>query len=118
MEGRITSVLVVDDDRVIAGLAEEILRDAGHEVYVAHDGPAALELLEAHAVDVVLTDVVLGAVDGVELAESIVALRPNTIVIFMSGYGAHSRGRAANDPVLTKPFSPSELRERVAAVLS
>jgi two-component system cell cycle sensor histidine kinase/response regulator CckA len=117
MEGRIASVLVVDDDRVVAQLAAEILRGAGHEVHIAHDPQTALALVKANAVDVVLTDVVLGAVDGVELAESVASLRPNTTVIFMSGYGAHARGPAADDPVLTKPFSPDQLCERVAAAL-
>jgi two-component system, cell cycle sensor histidine kinase and response regulator CckA len=117
MEGRITSVLIVDDDTVIAKMAAEILGEVGHEVHIAHDGPTALALLEAHDIDVVLTDVVLGPVDGVELAESIAILRPRTVVIFMSGYGAHARGPARDDPVLTKPFSPKQLRDRVAAAI-
>jgi CheY-like chemotaxis protein len=117
MEGRTTSVLVVDDDEAIARLAAEILREAGHEIHIANDGPTALALLEANDIDIVLTDVVLGSVDGVELAEAIAVLRPRTTVIFMSGYGAHARGPARDDPVLTKPFSPAELRDRVAAAI-
>jgi CheY-like chemotaxis protein len=118
MEGRTGSVLVVDDDQVIARLAAEILGGEGLEVHIANDGPTALVLLEANDIDVVLTDVVLGSVDGVELAEAIAVLRPKTIVIFMSGYGAHARGPAHGDPVLTKPFSPDQLRARVAAALA
>jgi len=117
MDGRTGSVLVVDDDEAIARLAAEILRGEGHVVHVAHDGQTALALLEANEIDVVLTDVVLGALDGVDLAESIGALRPRTIVIFMSGYGVHARGPAAHDPVLSKPFSPDELRKRIADAL-
>lgn len=117
MEGRPSSVLVVDDDRVIAALAAEILRGAGHEVHVAHDAEAALALLEANDVGVVLTDVVLGAADGNDLAESIAVLRPDTTVIFMSGYGGGAHGPEPGDPVLAKPFSADELRERVAAAL-
>jgi DNA-binding NtrC family response regulator len=114
---RTASILVVDDDQVIAALAAEILRGVGHEVHVANEAQSALALLEANEVDIVLTDIVLGAVDGVDLAESVAAMRPRTTVIFMSGYGAHARGSAPNDPVLAKPFSPDELRERVAAAL-
>jgi two-component system cell cycle sensor histidine kinase/response regulator CckA len=117
VEGRTTSVLIVDDDEAIARLAAEILGEAGHEIHVANDGPTALALLEANNIDVVLTDVVLGSVDGVELAEAIAVLRPRTTVIFMSGYGAHARGPARDDPVLTKPFSPAELRDRIAAAI-
>lgn len=110
-------MLVVDDDEAICRLAAEILGEAGHQVHVAHDGPTALALLQANEIDIVLTDVVLGSVDGVELGESIAVLRPRTIVIFMSGYGAHARGPARDDPVLTKPFSPSQLRDRIAAAI-
>jgi DNA-binding response OmpR family regulator len=117
MEGRTASVLVVDDDQVIAALAAEILRGAGHEVHVANDAQAALALLEANDVDIVLTDVVLGPLDGIDLAESVAVMRPKAIVIFMSGYGAQARGPTQNDPVLAKPFSPNELRERIAAAL-
>jgi len=117
MKPRAASVLVVDDEQMIAELAAEILRDVGYEVHVAFDAPAALALLEANDVDVVLTDIVLGAADGVDLAESIHRLRPEATVIFMSGYGSHRRGPASNDPVLAKPFSSDELRERVAAAL-
>jgi DNA-binding NtrC family response regulator len=117
MEPRPASVLVVDDEQMIAELAAEILRGEGHEVHVAYDAQAALALLKANDVDVVLTDIVLGASDGVDLAESIARLRPEARVIFMSGYGSHSRGPAPNDPVLAKPFSADELRERVAAAL-
>ncbi|MGZ4417694.1 MAG: response regulator [Gaiellaceae bacterium] len=117
MEPRHASVLVVDDEQIIAELAAEILRDAGHEVHVANNAQAALALLEANDFDVVLTDIVLGAADGVDLAESIHRLRPEATVIFMSGYGSHRRGSAPNDPVLAKPFSADELRERVAGAL-
>jgi DNA-binding response OmpR family regulator len=116
VEGRSASILVVDDDQVIAALAAEILRGAGHEVHVAHDAQAALALLEKDDVDIVLTDVVLGPLDGVDLAESVAVVRPRAVVIFMSGYGAGAHG--PNDPVLAKPFSPSELRERIAAALA
>ena len=115
-EGRGT-VLVVDDDRVVAGLAGEILRSAGYDVHVANDAPEALAVVERLDVDVVVTDVVLGAVDGVDLAEAIARVRPAAKVIFMSGYGAHTRGPAPNDPVLGKPFTPAELRDRVVAAL-
>jgi CheY-like chemotaxis protein len=118
MEGRTGSVLIVDDDQAVARLAADILRGENLDVHVANDGPTALALLEANDIDVVLTDVVLGSVDGVELAEAIAVLRPRTIVIFMSGYGVHARGPAYGDPVLTKPFSPAELRARVAAALA
>jgi DNA-binding response OmpR family regulator len=117
MEGRTTSVLVVDDDVVIATMAAEILGEAGHEVHVAHDGPSALALLETTDIDLVLTDVVLGSIDGVDLAEAIAVLRPRTTVIFMSGYGTTARGPRHDDSMLTKPFSPAELRNRIAAAI-
>jgi two-component system, cell cycle sensor histidine kinase and response regulator CckA len=114
----VSAILVVDDDRVVAGLAAEILRAEGYDVHVAHDAPEALATVERVAVDVLVTDVVLGSVDGVDLAEAVGRVRPGARVVFMSGYG-HTRGAATpNDPVLGKPFTPAELRERVAEALA
>jgi two-component system, cell cycle sensor histidine kinase and response regulator CckA len=110
-------VLVVDDDAVVARLTAEILRSAGYDVHTANDPTAALELAHEHEVDVVVTDVVLGRTDGLDLVESLREIRPAAKTIFMSGYGAYARA-APGDPVLAKPFTPDELRSRVADALA
>jgi DNA-binding response OmpR family regulator len=66
--------------------------------------------------DVVVSDLVLGARDGLDLAEAFCAISPCARFVFMSGYGALGI-RSPQDPVLMKPFRPHELRERVEAAL-
>jgi len=114
-----TTVLLVEDEDVVRGLAVEVLESAGFEVHAAADGPAALELLERldRRVDVVVTDVVMPGLGGRDLVREIRRGRPDLPVVFMSGYTdggldaeADLQGRAA---FLQKPFSTAEL---VAAV--
>jgi DNA-binding response OmpR family regulator len=109
-------VLVVDDDAAVAALAATIAADAGHTVTVAGSVEEALALAGAQRFDVVVTDVVLGARDGLDLAEALSAIQPAIRFVFMSGYGTLGV-RSPEDPVLMKPFHPHELRDRVAAAL-
>jgi DNA-binding response OmpR family regulator len=111
------SVLVVDDDAAVARLAAAILEEEGHEVAVAQSADEALDTLRHRQVDVVITDVVLGARDGLDLAEELAALQPSVRVVFMSGYGAMRVSAGTDDPVLQKPFRAAELRARIAAAL-
>jgi two-component system response regulator HydG len=79
-------VLVVDDEEKIAMLLEGELTDAGHEVSVAGDGAGALRLLAAKRFDLVLTDLRLGAVDGLEVLRRAKQSDPSTIVLMMTAY--------------------------------
>jgi len=110
-------VLVVDDDAAVAALAAAIAEDAGHDVAVAASVDEALALAEERTFDVVLSDLVLGSRDGLDLADAFAAVRPGTRFVFMSGYGTLGV-RSPEDPVLMKPFRPDELRERLAAALA
>ena len=117
------SVLVVEDDSFVRGYAVAALENLGYRVLVAEDGRAALEQLASGArPDVLFTDIVMpGGVNGWELAERAVALRPGLKVLFTSGYALESlaaRGRlpAAAD-VLHKPYRKAELAERLQLLL-
>lgn len=82
------TVLVVDDDRSIQTLIEAILKPLGYEVLLATDGREALQVCGEHPgkIDLLLTDVIMKGMNGKELATQLQALRPETRVIFMSGY--------------------------------
>jgi two-component system, cell cycle sensor histidine kinase and response regulator CckA len=120
-------VLVVDDEPMIRWLAARVLREEGFGVHEATDGAEALELIRAGIpdLDVVLSDIVMPRMNGVQLLESLSTLRPDLPVILMSGYGAAQLaelGIASPCGVLAKPFTPqalvAEVRRCVRSLLA
>jgi two-component system, cell cycle sensor histidine kinase and response regulator CckA len=108
------SVLVVDDEAAIRHFAARILREEGFGVHEAPDGAAALDLIRQGAIDpaVVLSDIVMPKLDGVQLVRSLSALKPGLPILLMSGYGPvelAQRGMPGLCGVLAKPFLPELL---------
>ena len=106
-------VLIVDDDESLRESLELVLAAEGFEVVTAADGSAALGRLEASSFDVVLCDVRMPGMDGIELLPQLVRRLPGSTVIMMSAYGsdelaALAMNRGAYD-YLTKPFRPAEV---------
>ncbi|WP_250037993.1 hybrid sensor histidine kinase/response regulator [Paractinoplanes maris] len=120
---RTGTILAVEDEPALRGVLNRILRGAGHQVLVAADGPAALDLAGAHegTIDVLLTDVVMPHMLGRELAERFAELRPGTKVLFMSGYARPvlaSQGTLAPGVTLVeKPFSKNQLLTALQQVM-
>ncbi len=77
-------VLVVDDQRNMRATTALVLRDAGYAVAEAEDGGAAVQRVAAESFDVVLTDVRMGAVDGMEVLRATLEAAPTTQVIVMT----------------------------------
>jgi CheY-like chemotaxis protein len=102
-------VLVVDDNTDTARGVSKLLKLLGHDVRVAHDGPAAIEAARAHCPDVVLLDIGLPAMDGYEVVRRLRTEEccKHALIVAVSGYGqdeARSRSRAAGfDHHLVKP---------------
>ena len=118
MQGR--TIVVVEDERVIAGALAARLRAEGFRVEVAHDGPGGVELCRRLRPDVVVLDVMLPGFDGLEACRRIQALRPIP-VLMLTARDAEADvlvglGVGADDYV-TKPFSPREVVARVRALL-
>jgi DNA-binding NtrC family response regulator len=114
-------VLVVDDQRNMRATTAMVLRQAGHAVEEAEDGAAALERLQACSYDVVLTDLRMPNVDGMEVLRLVRQLAPQTQVIVMTAYGTieaavEAMRRGAYD-FLSKPFKEDELLLRVGKAL-
>ena len=115
-------IIVVDDNVDAADLTAELLARAGHEVHVAHDGPAALSLAERVRPDVALLDIGLPVMNGYELAGRLRDIfGPRTPrLIAITGYGQdhdHARSEAAGfDDHLVKPVSPALLLSRIDAL--
>ena len=121
---RTGTILLVEDQAAIRMLLEDVLSEAGHRVLAAADGRAALELASEHTgvVDLLITDVVMPEMSGPDLASHITPLRPNVIVLYMSGYTDHARlHRGAIEQgaaFLQKPFLPESLLSKVDELLS
>jgi diguanylate cyclase (GGDEF)-like protein/PAS domain S-box-containing protein len=117
------TVLVAEDESSVRELARRILEKQGYTVLAAGTGREALALQETHAgpIHLLLTDVVMPEMAGPELAARMTELRPETRVLFMSGYAEEAiagHGALAGRPLLEKPFAPEELLRRVRAALS
>ncbi|WP_307873099.1 ATP-binding protein [Paractinoplanes ovalisporus] len=109
------TLLVVDDEAGLRDVAGRILSGAGYRVISAEGGVEALAIASRHdgAIDLLLSDVVMPGMLGKDLAERLVVARPDTRVLYMSGYAQpvlHSQGTL--DPgvaLLEKPFTADDL---------
>jgi two-component system alkaline phosphatase synthesis response regulator PhoP len=116
----VKTILVVEDEPEIARLARDYLEHAGFTVTIASDGPAALALVRSRRPDLVVLDLGLPGMDGLDVARSI--RRDSDLPIVMLTARADEADRVAGlelgaDDYVTKPFSPRELVARVRAVL-
>ena len=112
-------VLVVEDDPSVRRSTVRMLSECGFVGLEAERPEDALRYVEAGAVDVVLTDVVMPGMSGADLARSVEALRPGFPVIFATGYmDRHTHELPGGAIVLEKPFTRSALAERMAQALA
>jgi DNA-binding response OmpR family regulator len=120
------SLLVVDDEPTITEVLSRYLERAGYETRVAADGPRALELAGDRRPDLVILDLMLPGLDGLEVMRRLRAadegtLRPRVPIILLTARGEESDRvvglRLGADDYVVKPFSPNELVARVDAVL-
>jgi PAS domain S-box-containing protein len=117
------TILVVEDDPGVRRLAERVLNPLGYRVLTAAAPSEALDLCESHPgpIHLLLTDVVMPAMDGGALAERVAALRSGVAVLYMSGYSgaaiARHGGLAAGSRLIQKPFTASELAREVREAL-
>jgi putative two-component system response regulator len=114
-------ILVIDDEDVIRMLVVEILESAGYEVTSAESAEVALALLEHSEFDLVVSDVIMPGLSGLELLEAVRARRASLPVILVTGAGTYdtlsqalTRGAAG---LVTKPFAHSDLQSAVAHAL-
>jgi CheY-like chemotaxis protein len=118
------TILVVEDDPAVRLLVEDILSSAGYTVLVAGGGDKAIQLSDEYegVIHLLLTDVLLPNMGGKEIANRIALVRPETKILFMSGYtGGAADERGALEPgvdFLEKPFTPQALCEKIGGLLS
>ena len=103
--GRTGSVLLVEDNEEVGEFAEALLRELGHRVTRTRGGNEALEIAAAARFDVLLTDVVMPAMSGLELADAFGKLYPDTPIVLTTGYSDEiARSGTGGRPVLLKPY--------------
>jgi DNA-binding response OmpR family regulator len=115
------TALVVDDDPTVGDVVGAYLERAGFDVRRAADGPSALALAEAQAPDVVVLDLMLPGIDGLEVCRRLRRDHPRVPVVMLTALGEEEDRilglEVGADDYVTKPFSPRELVLRVHAVL-
>jgi signal transduction histidine kinase/ligand-binding sensor domain-containing protein/CheY-like chemotaxis protein len=117
------TILVAEDDQGVRGLACRILVEHGYTVLEAQDGENALKIARSHPseIDLLITDVIMPRMDGNQLANTLTKFRPQTRVLFISGYQGNvlSARRKTGIPFnfLPKPFTPEALTKKVREVL-
>src|SRR5581483_8605259 len=116
------SVLVVDDEPTIAEIVARYLERAGYRTRVAGDGASAIQSAAADRPDLVVLDLMLPGVDGLEVMRRLREQTPERVaVILLTARGEESDRviglRLGADDYVVKPFSPAELVARVDAVL-
>ena len=116
------SVLIVDDNASMASALADVLDAKGYQVYTANSGAAALAILRDHPVHVLLTDVIMPDMNGVELYRATRQTQPSLVTIFMTAYAADDliqQGlREGIKTVLTKPVDMGFLLYLLSATRS
>ena len=115
-----TTILVVDDEPSILNVVQAYLQQEGYAVYTATDGPSALKAARAYRPDLIVLDIMLPGMDGLEVLQRL--RQESDVYVLMLTARADETDKIVGltmgaDDYLTKPFSPRELVARVKAIL-
>jgi len=111
-----TRILLAEDDDSLRGFLSRALERAGYVVTACPDGETAVEALD-QTFDVLLTDIVMPGIDGIEVARRAAALQPHLRIMFITGFAAVALSAGDRAPAGAKVLSkPIHLREIVAEV--
>ena len=114
-------VLVIEDDATSSELIRRILAAEGHSVFFAENGAVGLKKLAEARIDIVLTDLLMPVLEGLETIREIRRQQPEVKIIAISGVYSdylEAASMLGANAVFRKPFEPSALRDTVAALLS
>ena len=115
-------VLVVDDEVLVADTRADVLSRAGFSTLTAYDGESALELALSNAPALLLSDVAMPGMNGLELAEAVLSVVPHCKVLLCSAYTTsmdlfYSKAAKYHFPVMAKPLHPTEMLRQVKVCL-
>ncbi len=107
-------VLIVDDEADTCSLLQEIMEKEGYDVQTTHDGPMALDAVKNQSLDVVLSDIQMPGMNGIQLLGAIHNHQPRTQVILLTAYGSLNTAvegiKAGAFDYMSKPFALDEIR--------
>lgn len=115
-------ILLAEDDESMRGFLSRALERAGYEVVAVDRGTLALPLIATGEFDLLLTDIVMPEMDGIELARRASTIAPDTRVMFITGFAAVAMGQDGealkNSKVLSKPFHLKDLVDEVGRLFA
>ena len=115
MNGEQRTILLVEDDADVRDYFAEVLEKGGFHVLVASGGGPALDLLtRGEPIDLVLTDIRMPGLNGIELARRVAVIRPALKVLFVSGYPGDVVHGLDPSRTIPKPVRPETLLRRIA----
>ncbi len=119
LDGTAKQVLIAEDEPAIRSLLQKILKMWGYRTLVASNGKEALEVAEQHKgdVDLLLTDVTMPEMDGLELADKLTKKQPFVKVILMSGFSHMQIALRRGWKFIQKPFKPAVIKEAIEEAL-
>ena len=119
LPAREATILVVDDDPLIASSTTNMLEDLGHTVIEANSARRALEILDGgQTVDLLITDHAMPEMTGIELAEVAQARWPNLPILLATGFADLPAGQSLRIPRLSKPYLQSQLQTQIDRLLA
>ena len=105
-------ILLAEDDDSMRAYIQRALENAGYSVSAVSNGTEALPLLDTEIFDLLLSDIVMPEMDGIELAQRCNEISPSTKVMFITGFAAvtlRANREAPHDKMLSKPFHLKDL---------
>jgi len=114
-------IILAEDDESMRGFLERALTRAGYDVVSFNNGVEALERLKEEPFTMLLTDIVMPRMDGIELARRASGLEPDLKIMYITGFAAVTLSNSSEAPndarVLSKPFHLKDLVEEVERLL-
>ena len=111
------SILVLDDEPIVGKRLKPALAKSGHTVDVAESGVEALRRIDQHAYDIVVSDIRMEGVDGLDVLRHVRARSPRTLVIMITGFATVELAREALTmgafDFIAKPFKLDDLRKTI-----
>lgn len=116
------NIIIVDDDEITRKSLSEILRHEGYEVATVDDGKVAIEMLEEEEIDLMLLDIRMPGMDGIEVMRRVEEISPDTQIVMLTGHGTMETAiealRHEAHDYLLKPPSRQEILSSVASGLA